>query len=92
MCYELPGKFPNFTDWLPQEPSLISKIRELRKLANCSLREALAALFQADEPRFGGDVLLSLAAIRGEGNSRDLSARWRKENPARDRLSPIPQS
>ena len=90
MCYELTGKFPNFSEGVDQGPSLISRVRELRYLAKCNLREALAALSQANDPRFAGDVLMALAAIKSEEGAHDLSARWRNENPALDRAFPVP--
>ncbi|WP_114944408.1 hypothetical protein [Microvirga calopogonii] len=90
MCYELTGKFPNFSDWHPQRPSLISRVRELRDLAKCSLKEAVSALSQANEPRFAGDVLMALAAIKDETGAHDRSVQWRIENPALDRAFPVP--
>jgi hypothetical protein len=92
MCYELTGKFPNFSEGAEPGPSMIARVRELRDLAKCNLREAIAALSQANEPRFAGDVLMALAAIKDEQGARDLSSRWRRENPALDRAFPVPHS
>jgi hypothetical protein len=89
MCYELTGKFPNFSEGV-QGSSLFARVRELRSLAKCTLKEAVAALSQANEPRFAGDVLMALAAIKDEEGAHDRSAQWRTENPALDRAFPVP--
>jgi hypothetical protein len=90
MQYELTGRFPNFSEGMPQAPSPISKVRDLRKLTGCSLKEAFDAVTRADEPRFAGDVLMSLAVLRNEASAQDLSAQWRAENPALDQAFPAP--
>lgn len=91
MQYELTGKFPNFSADLPQQDSQISKVRDLRKMMDCTLKEAFDAVARCEEPRFAGDILMSLAALRDEASASDLSAQWRVENPALDQRFPLPQ-
>jgi len=90
MCYKVTGKFPNLSDDMQQRPSPLSKVRDLRKLTGCSLKDAFVAVSQADIPTFAGDVVMALAAITNEETARDRSAQMRLENPALDRAFPIP--
>lgn len=73
MQYELTGKFPNFSEGALQQDSQIAKIRELRKITGCTLKEAFDAVARSDEPRFAGDILMSLAALKDEATALDTA-------------------